>query len=58
MTTKELMSVERLRLFSFTTILIPLSIATRYVSNAHGRVYEWKELRVFGIRIAMWGAIG
>lgn len=58
MTTKQLLFIELLRLYSFRTMLIPISIATRYVSNPHGRVYEWKELRVFGLRLAMWGAIG
>lgn len=58
MTTKELMALQRLRIFTIRMMFIPVSISTRYVRNPEYKEYEWKELRVFGFLIAMWGAIG
>ncbi len=58
MSTKLLMLREKLTIFRISNMLIPVSIGTRYVENPHRRVYEWKELRVFGVLIAMWGCIG
>lgn len=58
MTTKQLMLLQKLTIFRWQSVLVPISIGKRNVSNNHRPVYEWHELRVFGVLIAMWGAIG
>lgn len=58
MTTKEIMMLQRLKLFSIGRMFIPVTISLRYVKNSREKVYEWYELRIFGFLIAMWGAIG
>lgn len=57
-TSKELMMLQRLKLFSISRVFLPISISDRYVKNSREVIYRWKELRIFGVLLAMWGTIG
>lgn len=58
MTLKAMLMKSRLQIFRWEMMFYPISISVRYISTDGKRVYEWKDLRVFGFRIATWGAFG
>lgn len=58
MTLNALLMKTRLQVFRWELVLYPISITTQYISTEGKRVYEWRDLRVFGFRIATWGAFG
>jgi hypothetical protein len=37
---------------------VPISVGQRNVSYNGNVLYKWRELRVFGFMLAMWGTIG
>lgn len=58
LTPSQLMAVRRFNVFSFTCCAIPLSIRTIRITSRGSADFAWQELRIFGVLLAMWGAIG
>lgn len=58
MTPEKLMVIRRFQLFAPTFVTIPVSMRTIRITSRGSADFAWRELRIFGVLVAMWGAIG
>jgi hypothetical protein len=58
MTPKKLMTIYKLRIFAPSCMIIPIAVRYMHIHSFGSVDFRWKELRVFGFLVAMWGTMG